>query len=377
MNFSIIPGLGEIKRLLADAVKNNHTAHAQLFLGTEGALNLPMAIAYATYLHCQNKGEDDACGTCPACSKSLKFIHPDTHFVFPLSNVKGDKDEERFKAEILKSWRSFLKDQPFGNLDDWTNFYGGEDKQALISREESREIIKTLSLKPFESPHKIMIIWQPELMHPSAANGILKILEEPPAHTYFILVTNAADKLLPTIISRTQIVTIPLLTDQELETFLKDKQNIDASKATRITHLADGNINLALRMAIAEEDNNTQVFMEWMRACFNRNFGALVAMADQYHAMDKLTQKNLMMYGLNIMRETLLKMHDAADMHRVQGEELKFVQNFGKVMDLKKIEKSYSLLNDASYHLERNGSAKMIFMDLSLKLADAIKPASP
>ena len=198
MLFKSIPGLSETKKLLIDAVKNNHIAHAQLFVGAAGALNLPLATAYATYLHCQNRGDDDACGVCPACSKNLKFIHPDTHFVFPMSNVKGEKDEERLKAEIMKSWRAFLLEQPFGNLNEWTTFYGGEDKQALISREESREIIKTLSLKPFESPYKIMVIWQPEFMHPSAANGILKILEEPAAHTYFILVTllnTAHDKL--------------------------------------------------------------------------------------------------------------------------------------------------------------------------------------
>src|SRR5687768_10161256 len=230
MRFVDIPGIADIKKLLIDAVKNHHAAHAQLFVGSEGALNLPLALAYATYLHCENPGED-ACGVCLACSKNLKYIHPDTHFVFPLSNIKGDKDEDRFKADILKSWRSFILEQPFGNLDDWTNYYGGEDKQALISREGSRDIIKTLSLKPFESPHKVMIIWQPELMHPSAANGILKILEEPPPHTYFILVTNAADRLLPTIISRTQIVSVPLLSDNELETELTKINSTDKSRA--------------------------------------------------------------------------------------------------------------------------------------------------
>src|SRR5690606_14640835 len=141
--------------------------------------------------------------------------------------VSNDKDEDRFKAEIMKSWRTFLIEQPFGTLDDWTNSYGGEDKAALISREESREIIKALSLKPFESQYKVMIIWQPELMHPSAANGILKILEEPPPHTYFILVTNAADKLLSTIISRTQILTVPLLNDADVEKHLVEKFSCD------------------------------------------------------------------------------------------------------------------------------------------------------
>jgi DNA polymerase III subunit delta' len=373
MKFSAIPGLDTVKKLLVDAVKSSHSAHALLFVGAPGALNLPLAVAFATYLHCENKG-DDACGTCAACSKNLKFIHPDTHFVFPLSNVKGDKDEERFKAEILKMWRSFLSAQPFGILDDWTNFYGGEDKQALISREESREIIKTLSLKPFESQNKVMIIWQPELMHPSAANGILKILEEPAPHTYFILVSNAADKLLPTIISRTQIVTVPLLSDEEMEGYLKANHTIEETRARKILQLADGNLNQALKLLENDEDDNAQRFTDWMRACFKRNYGTLVTMADDYHGLDKLSQKNLMAYSVNMMRETLLHHSGAQAINRTRGDELKFVQDFSKVLNVDKIEKSFKLINDATYHLERNGSAKMIFLDLSLKLAKTINP---
>jgi DNA polymerase III subunit delta' len=374
MKFSDIPGLEDVKQLLTDAVRNNHSAHAQLFVGAAGALNLPLALAFATYLHCENKGDSDSCGVCSSCSKNTKLIHPDTHFVFPLSNVKGDKDEDRFKADIMKSWRAFLQEQPFGILDDWTNYYGGEDKAALISREESREIIKTLSLKPFESKNKVMIIWQPELMHPSAANGILKILEEPAPHTFFILVTNAADRLLPTIISRTQIVTVPLLSDGHIENHLVSKLSVDESKANKIVQLADGNLNLALKLISSEEDDNTQRFTEWMRACFKRNFGLLTAMADDYHGLDKLTQRNMMQYGINMMRETLLHFSGAKEINRARGEELKFIQDFSKIMSIDKVEKSFRLMNDATYHLERNGSAKMIFLDLSLKLARTINP---
>lgn len=375
MTFSEIPGLSDVKSFLTDAVKSHHSAHAQLFAGAPGALNLPLAIAFATYLHCERRGED-ACGTCPACSKNLKYIHPDTHFVFPFSNVKGDKDEERFRAEIMKSWRSFLTEHPFGTFDDWTNYYGGEDKQAIISRDGSREIIRALSMKPFESKYKVMIIWQPELMHPAAANGILKILEEPASHTYFILVTNAADKLLPTIVSRTQIVSIPLLTDEALGDWLNRTGLTDKDRVTRVVQLADGNLNLSLKLLEGEENDNTRLFVDWMRACWSKEYAALVEMADGYHAMDKLSQKSLLVYGINMIRETLLYRCGATTINRAQGEELTFAQRFSGVMDVEKIEKSFRLMNDASYHLERNGSAKMIFLDLSLQIANTLKPES-
>lgn len=372
MLFSQIPGLTAVKKVLIEAVRNNHIAHAQLFLGAEGALNLPLALAYTTYLHCQNRGDEDSCGVCSACSKSLKYIHPDTHFVFPIGNIKGNKDEESFKIEKLKTWRSFLLQQPFGNIEDWANFYGGEDKQANISREESREIVKALSLKPFESKNKVMIIWQPEYMHPTAANGILKIVEEPSPNTYFILITNAADRLLPTIVSRTQLVTVPLLQDEELEKFLIEKNGVDEKRASKTSQLADGNLNLALKILTQEEDNNTQRFIEWMRTCFKRDYLSLVGMAEEYHNLDKLSQRSLLSYSMNMLRETLLHISGAGAINRTRGEELTFVQNFGKVLNWQKIEKSTNLMSEATYHLERNGSAKMIFLDLSINLSKTL-----
>ena len=374
MRFKDVPGSLQVKDRLIQSVKAITVPHAQLFSGQTGALNLPMALAFTTYLHCQNKGEHDACGECSACSKSLKHIHPDTNFVFPLGNVKGDKDEDRFKAEIMKTWRSFLTEQPFGNLDDWAGYYGGEDKQAIISKDESREIIKTLSLKPFESPYKVMLIWQPEYMHPSAANGILKILEEPPPNTFFLLVTNAAERLLPTILSRTQIVQIPLLSDEEVNTHLISLGNIEESKRDKIVQLAEGNLNLALKLIDQEEDHHFELFFTWMLACFKKEYAKLVAMADDFHTLDKMNQRNLMTYSLNMMRETLLQLSGATSINRSKGNELERVQKFSKLMNVSRIEKSSHLINDAAYHLERNGSAKMIFMDLSLQLSNVINP---
>ncbi|MEI9921014.1 MAG: DNA polymerase III subunit delta [Bacteroidota bacterium] len=368
MKFADIPGLEEVKERLIRSVKDGKVAHAQLFSGKPGTLNLPLALAYTTYLHCQDRKPNDACGVCPACSKSAKYVHPDTHFVFPIGNIKGDKDDDRFKADILKTWRSFLIEQPFGNLDDWSAAYGGEDKMAIISREESREIIRTLSLKSFESPFKVMIIWLPEYMHASASNGILKILEEPPANTFFILVTNAAERLLPTIISRVQIVTVPLLSDEEVEGWLTQFTD-DKTKLTQAVLFAEGNANLAKKLLYSDEASHQDGFADWMRACFKKDYQRLVEIADKFHETDRTMQRNFLQYSLGMLRETMLHRSGASSINRAKGGELKFIQDFSKVMTVEKVEASSQLISESGMFLERNGSAKMIFLDLSLQVS--------
>ena len=371
MLFADIPGLQLPKEQLIHSAKSGKIPHAQLFQGNEGALNLPLALAYTTYLHCQAKGDKDACGICPACSKSLKFVHPDTNFVFPYGNLEGDKDkdEDRLKAERLKTWRSFLLEQPFGNLNDWVNYYGGEKKQVNISKDESREIIKSLSLKSFESLYKVMIIWQPEYMHPSAANGILKILEEPPPRTIFLLVTNDAEQLLPTIVSRTQSVQVPMLSDEELDLYLLKTQTLDETRRNKIIQHAEGNLTLALALMDTEEDHNQEVFVDWMGACLTRDYVKLVELSETFHGLDKLSQGNLLHYSLMMLREVVLQLAGATEINRAKGGELKFIRDLSRSMSISKIQKASQWLSDAGYFLERNGSAKMIFLDLSLQIS--------
>ncbi|MBL7870592.1 MAG: DNA polymerase III subunit delta [Cyclobacteriaceae bacterium] len=374
MRFSDIPGLAETKSKLIDAVNHNHVAHAQLFLGLPGALNLPLALAFANYLHCENKGETDACGVCRACSKSLKYIHPDTTFVFPFRSFKKDEDIDRVKAETLKLWRNFLSVQSFDDVSGWINEYEGEDKQASISVEAGRQIIKTLSLKPFESPFKIMIMWQPELMNPSAANSILKILEEPPPNTFFLLVSNAAERLLPTILSRTQMVQVPQLSDEDLKEYLLKNHSVEETRLQEIIQLAEGNLTMAIKLVDTEEDHFQDRFADWMRLCYKRNYAGLVVYSEDFHQLDKLSQRNLFQYGLSMMRETLLHYAGADAISRIKSGEAKFVKDFSKIMNTEKVEKINTLFTNAHYHLERNGSAKMIFLDLSLQVAKTINP---
>lgn len=373
MLFADIPGLEETKKQLIQAVNEDHIAHAQLFLCKGGGANLPLALAFVNYINCEHPGEADACGQCPSCIKNSKYIHPDLHFVYPLSSTKNITGKDVISTNFIKEWRNFLLESPFGDVNAWANRFGGENKQLNISKEESRQIIKHLSLKAFEGKFKVMLIWMPEYMHIAAANGILKILEEPPEGTLFLLVCNDEEKLLTTILSRTQIVKIRRMNDGEVISLLTKHHDVDEQVANKVARISDGDISEAIALLEGAEDDSHAFFKDWMRMCFQRDFTKMVELAEEYHKMSKISQRSFLQYGLNIMRESLLSTVDASQLHRMAEEEEGFVANFSKVMTIDKLESIASMLNDALYHLERNASAKITFLDLSLQIAKSIK----
>ncbi len=373
MKFADISGLSDVKERLIGAVNNNHIAHAQLFLSKNGGSNLPLALAYATYLNCEQPMDNDSCGTCPSCSKNAKFIHPDVHFVFPVSATKSITGKDVISISYLADWRKFLIENPYRSVNEWANTFGGENKQLNISKEESRQVIKSLSLKAFEGKYKVMIIWLPEYMNAASANGILKILEEPPEGTVFLLVSNDDEKLLTTTLSRTQIVKIRPLVDDEMSSLLTDRFDVDQEKAAQIAYLASGDANEAFAMLDSEQNESQSLFKEWMRMCFKKDLGAMVLMAEDFHKMNKIDQKNLLQYGTSTLREALITRLEVHEVVKVTGEEKAFVENFGKVLDTDKVIDVAEYLNDAIYHLERNASAKITFLDLSLLIAKRIK----
>ena len=229
MRFGDIYGLEEIKRGLIEAVQKGHVAHAQLFSGPTGSANLALALAFITYINCENPTED-SCGTCASCQKNTKFIHPDVHFIFPVSSTTRITGKDVLSTNFLKEWRHFLEEDPYGDIADWSVVFGGENKQLNISKGESKSIIQKLSLKAFEGGYKTILIWLPEYMHASAANGILKVLEEPADRTLFLLVTQNHEKLLGTILSRTQKVFIRSFNPSEISAILQN-QSVDPSQS--------------------------------------------------------------------------------------------------------------------------------------------------
>jgi DNA polymerase-3 subunit delta' len=373
MKFSDISGYESLKTQLIQSVISDQIAHAQLFLGPEGGPNLALALAFSTYINCLNRTPEDSCGECDACRKNAKLVHPDVHFAFPVSATKKIKAKDVISVKFLSEWRNFVIQDPYNNAGGWNNYFGGENKQLNISRQESREIIKNLSLKPFEGLYKIMIIWLPEYMHPAGANALLKILEEPPRNTLFLLVSNDETKLLSTILSRTQIVHIRPFSDEEIKALLINQHFIEEDKAGQIAHLVDGNINEALRLAREVEDDSHKMFRDWMRLCYVGDLMELTKWTEKFNAMSKVAQQTLFHYGLSMMREALIVNSNELELSRLMGEELEFVKNFSKILSLESIEKISDILNEAFYHIERNAHSKILFLSVSLKIFEIFK----
>ncbi len=372
MHFSQIPGHQETKQLLLNSVQQNHVAHAQLFMGKEGSANLALALAYATYINCENKQPEDACGTCNSCAKMNKLVHPDFNFVMPVTATKNIS-KDVLSQKFLTDWREFVLANPYQGLNEWMQHIGAENKQGLISKEESRQLVKLVSLKAFEGDYKIVVIWLPELMHPTAANALLKLLEEPPAKTLFLLVSQSAEKLLATITSRTQFVQVRAFTDQEVMDYLQDNYRLDETAAYQITQLAEGSLNAASKLTSEISSDYFTFFTEWMRYCYSYKFADVVDMGDRFQTLGRENQKNFLLYALNLFRKVTLFSVDASLISYLPPNELDFVQKFSKVITHANAGQLAEELNEAHYHIERNANPKMVFVDSSIQIAGYLR----
>ena len=373
MLFSNIIGQIEIKERLIHAVRNGRVSHAQLFLEQKGSGALPLAIAYAQLLLCKNKTENDSCGKCFSCTKSEKLIHPDIHFVYPIALSK----EVRMSTDVASEWREAFLENSYLNLHDWFSHLSAENKQPVIGVEESGEILRKLSLTTYEGEFKIMIVWLPEKMNVQASNKLLKILEEPPDKTVFLLVSENEEALIRTIVSRIQLIKVNRITDEEIKLALIEKHNLSSHDASRIAYLADGNFNAALKLISEKQEDNFYLhqFREWMRMCFKVDIVGIVGWVEEIAnaKVGREKQKEFLSYGLNILRECLAGMYGDKELLRVDGEELDFVQKLSTKLDGNMCKQLSDEMNEAILHIERNGSGKIIFTDLSLKCMKIVR----
>jgi len=367
MRFQDIPGLHVVKKQLSNAVQNQHIAHAQLFQGPTGGAQTAMALAFVSYLFCTQREGDDACGTCPSCQKVYKGIHPDIVYVFPSITTKKVKEAE--SDAFLPEWRKFMLESPFRTLADWLTYLGAEgNRQGNIPVEETRKLIQKISLKPFEAPFKIVLVWNAETLNLSSGNALLKTLEEPPASTLFILICSDPQKLLTTIISRTQRINVGTVEEADLARFLTQKTSIELEKAQQLAITCEGNISWALEKAVNENMSATTWFAEWMRAVYSKNLIKVSLMADQFDAFSKEDQKSVLEYTLHIFRQCLYQISGTSQLIKSLEKERGFIENFSKTLTGEAIGKMSEKVSEVHYHLERNARAKMLHLDLSLQL---------
>ena len=379
MLFKDILGQEHIKSHLTKSAELGRIAHAQLFVGPEGAGTLPMAIGYAQYLLCGNTGGENV-GENSTCNLKFDHLsHPDLHFVFPVAttdSVKSHAISDNFMVEF----RQFIVENPYGSLFDWLKNLGIQNKQGLIGVDEATEINKKLSLKAYEGGYKVMIIWMADKMNGSSANKLLKLLEEPPAKTVFILITESTGDLLQTILSRCQIIDFHALSDSVISNALVSRENCDATLAKTIAHQSEGNYNKALHI-LREETNEypfDEWFVEWVRSAFRAKGNAaaindLIAWSENIASTGRETQKQFLHYCIHFFRQALLLNYQAHDLVFLETKVPKFeLAKFAPFVNGSNINEIYKELSDALYHIERNGNSKIILTDLSIKLTRLI-----
>jgi len=370
MQFTDIPGLTELKGQLISAHKRGKVAHAQLFAGIPGTSALAMAKAYSSYLFCQNPTDHDSCGTCVNCQRIKKNIHPDIHFYFPKISAAESK-YDKVLAEAMPLFRSFLEKHPFGDFNDWVSTYGQDNKNLLISREDSRQMLKQVSMRSVEGGYKVLIIWCPEAMNVSSANAILKILEEPPEKTIYFLVSYNYENLLTTITSRSQLVNIPLNTDEEISEYLIN-ENAEKHNAENLARISDGKIGLALQLLDEDDQGEFKEFQRWMRLCYANDITGLVEKSELFSKLGRANMRNELEFNLALVRSSIIHL-SSLEINSPNEEEKAFVSKFSNRVGSERLEKIYFLINRVVNNLERNANPKISHLNLSLDIIKIIK----
>ena len=399
MQFQSIAGQHAIKEQLVQMVQHNRLSHALLFLGKEGGGALQLAMAFAQYVVCDKVngrrqkaaepslfGEPDpgsgirdlasgtdSCGQCPACKKAAELIHPDIHFSYPVIPRKsGDKP---LSTDYIQEWRQFVAKNPYGNVYDWLQFIDAENKQGNITAHECNDIIRKLNLKSFESEYKILIMWMPEFLG-KEGNKLLKLIEEPPPNTLFILVAENEDLILPTILSRTQLVKIPLLSNQDVEAALELNEGVAPEKARQAAAVAEGNYREALQVLQHADDDWEAMLREWLNAVIKTGPLAQVKWIDEAAKLGREKQKQFLRYFIHLLEQAirLRVMGDTASGQ--QSSDRDFALRLNRLCAIEQQEAIITELDKASYYIERNANAKMLFHALSIRLYHIINNKS-
>lgn len=393
MQFKDIIGQQEVSKHLAEMVYNNRLSHALLFLGKEGSGALSMALAFAQYVVCEKangrqvpqvsslfdglpvtvtpKREllNDSCGECPACLKAKQYVHPDIHFSYPVIPRKpGDKP---VSTDYITEWREFIQQYPYGNVYDWLQSLDAENKQGNITAHECNDIIHKLSLKSFESEFKVLIMWMPQYLG-KEGNKLLKLIEEPPPNTLFILVDENEELILPTIISRCQLVKIPQLSAKDIAQALVERSGIHAGQARQIAAISDGNYREALQQLQHTGSDWEESLREWLNCIVKKDMITQVKWIEEMSKTGREKQKQFLRY-FNHLLEQSIRLRIMGNMENIADKELDFAERLNKLIEIPQQQAIIEELDRAAYYIERNANAKMLFHALTIKLFHIIR----
>lgn len=374
MRFSQVVGQEKIKQHLLDSSRSNRTAHAQLFLGSEGCGALALALAYAQYLQCERPEANDACGACPACIKAQKYVHPDIHFSFPSIGTG------KISSDFMKQWRTALAEDPYMSLQSWLQRIGAENQQGNINKNECEDIMRRLSLKAAEGRYKILLLWMPELLG-KEGNRLLKLIEEPEPQTVFLLVAEQSEKIINTILSRCQHIHIPRLSDDEVIAYLQKNTPLTATQRRYIAYMSAG--NLAKARQLAEESSDQPDYARLWReflALAHTGTGAEwtkwvddTASSKSANKLGRKEQILFLQYGLHFLRELVgYKVHNNADILRLSAEELPLLQQLAR-LKFGVFQQIQQRVDDAVFYIERNGAARMVLLALLIEMQRALQ----
>ncbi len=373
MFFKDVVGQNNIKQRLIRSVKEQRISHAQLFSGPSGTGKLAMALAYAQYVSCKNRGDKDSCGVCPSCHKYQKLAHPDLHFVFPVFNAKNLKNP--VSDDFLPQWREKVIENPYFELSDWLSYIDAGNAQGLIYERESESILRKLNLKSFESEFKVMIIWLPEKMHQACSNKLLKMIEEPPSKTLFILVTEDEEGVIGTIRSRAQLVKFPFLDEASLKDALMKKEGFDPQIIPDAVHLASGSYLKALEYLSPGEDEQFyfQKFQEMMRFAYTRQVKELIDWADEMAGIGRDKQKAFFAAALRLVREYFVSNMKRNEIVYMNQAEKDWGKKFAPFINERNIVPFADEFELGIKHITMNGNPRIVFLDTALRMVRLIK----
>lgn len=395
MSFGDVIGQEEVKRQLLQMVHQNRLSHALLFLGKEGSGALPLALAFAGYVNLSSYsgsaggsasvslfGEADAnpndqpseiktpseadawMQQHPGWSKVSALVHPDIHFSYPVIPKKsGDKP---ISTDYIREWREFIRQYPYGNNYDWLQFIGAENKQGNITVNECNDIIHKLSLKSFESRYKILLMWLPEYLG-KEGNRLLKLIEEPPEDTLFILVAENEELILPTILSRTQLVKVPALESKDIEIALAERGKLTATQARQIALISEGNYREALQLLQHSGDDWQGLIRDWLNVILKTDLPGQVKWIEEISRMGREKQKQFLLYFNHLLQQAIRVAIIPGISDQLPETELDFVKRLNKRISIHQHQAIIEELDQATYYIERNANAKLLFHALTIK----------